>query len=187
MKTGCSWSRGWPDPHPRGSALTLTLTPSLLSSRPCTCSTRWPLCVMTSSSPPWKRSVRYMFEHWNCSSLLRWGPEEPCVLLGGKARHQRASEPWAVVAQKLTGLLRVSVCPPMLCWVALSHSVVSNSLRPHDCCPPGSSVHGDSPGKNTGVGSPSLFQGIFPTQGSNPVLLHCRQILYHLKYPGSLS
>ena len=37
-----------------------------------------------------------------------------------------------------------------------------------DCSPPGSSVHGDSPGKNTGVGCHALFQGIFPTQGSNP-------------------
>ena len=37
-----------------------------------------------------------------------------------------------------------------------------------------------SSGKNAGVGSCSLFQGIFPTQGSNPGLLPCRQILYHL-------
>ena len=36
----------------------------------------------------------------------------------------------------------------------------------------------DSPGQNTGVGSLSLLQGIFPTQGSNPGLLHCRWILY---------
>ena len=35
----------------------------------------------------------------------------------------------------------------------------------------------DSPGKNTGVGHHSLLQGIFPTQGSNPGLLHCRQTL----------
>ena len=42
----------------------------------------------------------------------------------------------------------------------------------------------NSPGKNTGVGSLSLFQGIFPTQGSNPGLLHCRQILCHLSYQG---
>ena len=40
-----------------------------------------------------------------------------------------------------------------------------------DSSPPGSSVHGDSPGKNTGVGCHSLFQGIFPTQGLNPHLL----------------
>ena len=37
-------------------------------------------------------------------------------------------------------------------------------------------------GKNTGVGSCSLLQGIFPTQGSNPCLLHCRWILYQLSY-----
>ena len=36
----------------------------------------------------------------------------------------------------------------------------------------------DSPGKNTGVGCHALLQGIFPTQGSNPWLLHCRQTLY---------
>ena len=40
-----------------------------------------------------------------------------------------------------------------------------------DSSPPSSSVHGDSPGKNTGVGCHSLFQGIFPTQGLNPHLL----------------
>ena len=40
----------------------------------------------------------------------------------------------------------------------------------------------DSPGKNTGVVFHSLLQGIFPTQGSNPGLLHCRQILYHLSH-----
>ena len=45
---------------------------------------------------------------------------------------------------------------------------------------PDSSVHGDSPGKNTGVGYHALLQGIFPSQGSNPGLPHCRWILYHL-------
>ena len=50
---------------------------------------------------------------------------------------------------------------------------------------PGSSVHGDSPGKNTGVGCHFLPQGIFPTQGSNPGLPHCRQILYQLSHKGS--
>ena len=37
--------------------------------------------------------------------------------------------------------------------------------------------------KNTGVGSHSCLQGIFPTQGSNPGLLHYRQILYYLSHP----
>ena len=42
---------------------------------------------------------------------------------------------------------------------------------PTDCSPPGFSVHGDSPGNNTGVGCHALLQGIFPTQESNPRLL----------------
>ena len=43
----------------------------------------------------------------------------------------------------------------------------------------------NSPSKNTEMGSHSLFQEIFPTQGSNPGLLPCRQILYHLSHLGS--
>ena len=56
---------------------------------------------------------------------------------------------------------------------------------PVDCSPPGSSVHGNSPGKNTGMGCHSFLQGIFPTQRSNPGLLQCRQILYCLSHLGS--
>ena len=54
-----------------------------------------------------------------------------------------------------------------------------------DCSPPSSCVHGDSPGKNTEVGCHPLLQGIFPAQGSNPGLLHCRQILYQLSHQRS--
>ena len=61
-----------------------------------------------------------------------------------------------------------------------SRSVVSNSLRPHGLYSPW-----NSPGQNTGMGSLSLFQGIFPTQGSNPGLPHCRHILYQLSHQGS--
>ena len=43
----------------------------------------------------------------------------------------------------------------------------------------------NSPGKNTQVGSHSLLQSIFPTQGLNPSFPHCRQILYHLRHQGS--
>ena len=56
---------------------------------------------------------------------------------------------------------------------------------PRDCSLPGSSVHGDSPGKNTGVGCRALLQGIFPAQGLNPGLPNCRQFLYHLSEEGS--
>ena len=56
---------------------------------------------------------------------------------------------------------------------------------PMDCSPPGSSVNGDSPGKNTIVGCHDFLHGIFPTQGSNSGLPHQRWILYHLSYQGS--
>ena len=58
-------------------------------------------------------------------------------------------------------------------------SVVSDSLRPLGLYSPW-----NSPGHNTGVGY-SLLQGIFPTQGSNPCLPHCRQILYQLSHKRS--
>ena len=64
-----------------------------------------------------------------------------------------------------------------MCLVAQSCLTLCN---PMDCSPPGPSVHRDSPGKNTRVGCHTLLQDIFPTQGSNPGLPHCGQILYHL-------
>ena len=73
---------------------------------------------------------------------------------------------------------RVGMC----CVQLLSHDPLCN---PMVCSSPDSSVHGDSPGKNTGLGCHVLLQGIFPTQGSNPSLPHCRQILYCLNHSGS--
>ena len=61
-----------------------------------------------------------------------------------------------------------------------SHSVVSNSLWPHGLYSPW-----NSPGQNIGVGSHSLLQGFFPTQGLNPGFPHYRQILYQLSHQGS--
>ena len=111
------------------------------------------------------------------------------------------------------------------CVPCLVAQLCSTFCNPMDGSPPGFSVHGDSPGKNTGVGCPgpppgdlpnpgieprslalqaysllseppgkpkntgvgslSLLQGIILTQESNWGLLHCRQILYQLSYPGS--
>ena len=78
--------------------------------------------------------------------------------------------------------------PPPVCWFRGRLSVLSGSYPtlwdPLNCSPPGSCVHGDSPGKNTGVGCHALLQEIFPTRGSNPGLRHCRQILYRLGLQG---
>ena len=63
----------------------------------------------------------------------------------------------------------------------LAKSVVSDSLQPHGPYSPW-----NSPGQNTKVGSLSLLQGIFSTQGLNPGLPHCGHILYQLSHKGSL-
>ena len=57
---------------------------------------------------------------------------------------------------------------------------MSDSLWPRGLCSPWNSLS-----KNIGVGSRSLLQGIFPSQGWSPGILHCRQILYQLIHQGS--
>ena len=64
-----------------------------------------------------------------------------------------------------------SLCPQVLGKVQVKVAQSCPTLRPWN-----------SPGQSTGVGSRSLLQGIFPTQGSNPGLLHCRWILYQLSH-----
>ena len=78
----------------------------------------------------------------------------------------------------LTLSARIKVKKKLKC----SHSVVSDSLQPMDCSPPGFLCAWNSLGKNTGMGCDSLLQGIFPAQGLNLGLLHCRQILHHLSH-----
>ena len=73
--------------------------------------------------------------------------------------------------------------------VCLKWSEVTQSCPtlcdPMGCSLPGSSSPWDFPGNSTGVDCHFLLQGIFPTQGLNPGLLHCRQTLYHLSHQGS--
>ena len=72
------------------------------------------------------------------------------------------------------------ILTPYVFYESESGSVMSYSLQPHGLYSPWNSL-----GQNTGVGSLSLLQQIFPTQGSNPGLPHCRQILYQLSHKGS--
>ena len=65
-----------------------------------------------------------------------------------------------------------------------SCSVMSDSLQPHGLKPTRLLHPWDFPGKNTGVGCHFLLQEIFPNQGLNPGLPHCRQTLYHLSHQG---
>ena len=94
------------------------------------------------------------------------------------------------------GLLLTKICEKIYlnkCMVSatqfvycdISCSFVSNFLRPHGLQPTRLLCPWDSPGKNTAVGCHFLFKGIFLTQGSNPGLLHCRQMLSPLSHQGS--
>ena len=67
----------------------------------------------------------------------------------------------------------------MLIWGLILPILCNLNLRARLLC------SWNSPDKNTGEGCHSLLQGIFPTQGLNLNLLHCRQILYHLSHQGS--
>ena len=75
-------------------------------------------------------------------------------------------------------VLLYSLCA-VQCLVTQSYSTFCN---PMDYSPPGSSVHGDSLGRNSGLGCQALLQGICPMQGSNLGLLHYRCILYYLSH-----
>ena len=70
------------------------------------------------------------------------------------------------------------------CLVTQSCLTLCDSM---DCSLPGSSVHSDSPGKNTGMGCHAFFQGIFPIQGSNPCVPYYRWILYCLSHQVSAN
>ena len=72
----------------------------------------------------------------------------------------------------------------VLCLVTQSSLTICDLM---DCSTLGSSVYGDSPGKNAEVGRHAFLQGIFPTQGLIPGLPHCRRMPYHLSHQGKVK
>ena len=93
------------------------------------------------------------------------GNRELCVFLG-----QRDSKLFEVMLKNVTIMYILYMCV-CVCMCL----VTSISLGPMDYSTSGSSVHGDSPGQNTGMSWHALLLGIFPIQGSNPDLPHCRR------------
>ena len=87
-----------------------------------------------------------------------------------------------ITINTLHGFSCLCQCYAVLAAPAKSLQSCPTLCDPIESSPPGSTVHRDSPGKNTGVGCHALLQGIFPTQGSNPGLPHCSQILNHLRH-----
>ena len=108
-------------------------------------------------------------------------------------KYKHAPSSWASLPPIPPSRSSQSAEPSSPCYVAASYCAVlclaaqscPTICNPMDCSPPGSSVHGNSPGKNTGMGCHGILQGIFLTQGLNPGIPHCRQILYTLSHQGS--
>ena len=121
-----------------------------------------------------------------CTVLSAKEPEAAQSLVD-EERSSRSSEvdrDWLRGSSKLRKLDKWA--PHALCVCLVAQSCLT-LCDPVDSSPSRLLCARDSPGKNTGVGCQALLQGIFPTQGSNPGLLHCRRILYCLSHQGSPS
>ena len=122
---------------------------------------------------------RYLFRPLTCAHLLHSNKKWMLYIIMFFFCVQSAFWAKNIAAENI---VFSAICFPGLSetqW-SESHSVVSNSSWPHGPYNPW-----NSPGQNTGVGSRSLLQGIFPTQGLNPGLPHCRWILYYLSHQQS--
>ena len=106
-------------------------------------------------------------------SLTFQGQDSWLPLVSGQSAVGNGSGSFSIGAEPSLPVCAVGLHNPS----SESRSVVSHSLRPHGLCSPW-----NSPGQSPGVGSLSVLQGIFPTQGSNPSLLHGGWILYQLSH-----
>ena len=135
-------------------------------------------------SPLWKTLWQFLT---NLNILL---PHNPAVVLIGIYSNKLKIYVHTRTCRSSTGALfiiaktwkQTAYLSVVLCLVIQLCQTLCYSI---DCSLPGSSVRGGSPGKNTGVGCHALLQGILPTQGWNPGLWHCRQILHCLGRQGS--
>ena len=135
------------------------LSPPLPSCLPRTLQT-WnpPVCSDLSCSyhyPLTMRNTRLIFCLLNQTLRSLW----PQLWPAGLCVHGIQQRAWPIVT------LPCMSVEALMCLVAQSYLALCDHM---DCSPPGSFVHRDSPGQNTGVGCYILFQGIFPTQASNP-------------------
>ena len=128
--------------------------------------------------------LRLFLNQFACSFVFKLNFHLTLYILPWTPRHSRdkKNEAQEVKIWELT-----ESPSDMLCCAQLL-SRVRISVTPWAVhSPPGSSIHGDSPGKNIGVSCHELLQGIVPIQGLNPGLPHCRQILPHLSHQGRVT
>ena len=143
----------------------------------------WKSCVSKRSQGSWSAGTRacHQMEFTDSPTLGLWGAQHSSLCYKGPNPTHEGSTLMTQPHERphfptLSHGFRLQC---MKLGERESRSVVSDSLWPHGLYSPWK-----SPGQNTGVGSLSLLQGIFPTQGSSPGLLHCRRILYQLNHQG---
>ena len=146
------------------------------------------------SLSPWVCSNSYLLSQWCHPTISSSAPPSPPPI--NLSQHQGLFQ-WVLLYRNITASNKVPILwsnswngiiftlvIPTPCAV-LSRPVMSDSLWAHGLYPSRLLSPWEFSSKNTGVGCHDLLQGIFPTQGSNSGLPHCRQILYHLSHQGS--
>ena len=116
--------------------------------------------------------------NWESVSISASYSGPPALTDRSHSGYMTQTEPVRIPLLKFWNIIsvgQINFAEAYCCLVAKSCPTLATPWR----SPPGSSVHGIFPGKNTGVGCHFLLQGIFLTEGLNPGLLHCRRILYH--------
>ena len=135
--------------------------------------------------PPWR-------DHFPTPRHTAWGPEgglnfSPCAgSFVGAQRCLHSHVQWPSAFQ-FQDNFRLVVCGrgPYVCVCVLVTQLCPTLCDPMDCTHPGSSVHGILQATTLEQVPISFSRGIFPTQGWNPGVLHCRQIPYHLSHQRS--
>ena len=128
----------------------------------------------------WPQQQLWLHSIW-LVEVCPW-PGHPSLHVAHQAGLDQGWDTWIIPGARPPMVMSFSLPLPSFLMNSESRSVVSNSLWPHGLYSPWT-----SPGQDTGVGRLCLLPGIFPTQGSNPGLLHCRQARYPLSHQGSVS
>ena len=114
--------------------------------------------------------------HWVGDAIQPPHPLSPSSPAAFNLSQHQGLFHWVHCSHQVAKVLEIQLQHQSFQWI------VSNSLQPHGLYSPW-----NSPGQNTGVGSLSLLQLIFPTQELNQDLLHCRWVLNQLSYQGEPS
>ena len=127
-----------------------------------------------------RRWILYHWATWEALDLLKLNPNYSC-------KYYSCILGFWITAQAVNFflLIELSGAMPSSMVATIQWSDVKVAQLCLTLCDPMNYSPWNSPGQSTGVGILSLFQGIFPTQGSNPGLLHCKWILYQLSHKGS--